>query len=348
MKIDQRSADRFCRAPGDEIRAILLYGPNEGLVRERAEQAARAVVPDANDPFRLASLSMATLRDDPARLADELGALSFGGGRRVVRVNAAGDALTGAIESALALPGDALLLVEAGELGPRSSLRLFFERADKSVAAVPCYEESVASAESVIAAQLREAGFAIDDDAAARLIERTSGDRAQLRGELGKLVLYLGKAEGRRAAVTRADVDAVIGDGGTLSLDEVCDAVALGDLAALDVAVTRAERQGMAAVPMLRAVARHLMRLHYAAGRVAAGQPADAVMKSLRPPIFFAAQPAFRRQLNQWSPARLAEALQLIADAEADCKSTGTPSSAVCARALLRVAGAARAGRASR
>ncbi len=347
MKIDGRRADGFCRAPDRGIRAILCYGPNEGLVRERADAAAHAVVPDPRDPFRLASLGTTAIKDDPARLADELGALAFGGGQRVVRVSGATDGLSSAIGSALSLPSEALLIVEASELGPRSSLRKLFEAADKTIAAVACYDESVASAGAVIEAHLATLGGTIDDDAAALLIERTSGDRAQLRGELDKLALYVGNASKGPIAIDMNAVEAAIGDGGALSLDLVSDAIALGDLAALDRAVTRAEREGVNAVSMLRAVTRHLLRLHLAAGRVAAGQSVDAVMMSLRPPVFFAAQPAFRRQLAQWSTGRIAEALQLLLDAEADCKSTGVPVEAVAARALLRIAGAARSGRAA-
>ena len=347
MKIDGRKADGFCRAPGKEIRAILCYGPNEGLVRERAEAAARAVVPDARDPFRLCTLSPARIKDDPARLADEIGALAFGGGRRVVQIGGAGDGLSAAIQSALSIVGDALLIVEAGELSPRSSLRKLFEAADKAVAAVPCYDDTSQNATTLIETHLGALGGAIDDDAAAWLVERLSGDRAQIRGELDKLMLYVGASGGGRVVIDKPSAQAVVGDGGELSLDAVCDAVALGDLAALDRAITRAETQGMNAITMLHAVARHLMRLHGAGGRVAAGQSVDAVMASLRPPVFFAAQAAFRRQIAQWSPARLAEALQLVLDAEADCKSTGMPADAIAARALLRLAGAARSRRAS-
>ncbi len=309
--------------------------------------AARAVVPDAHDPFRLSSLSPTVVKDDPARLADELGALAFCGGRRVVHLSGAADGISGAIQSALGVASDALLIVEAGELGPRSSLRKLFEGGDQTGLAVPCYDDSAESAEAMIQTHLGRLGGAMADDAAALLIERTSGDRAQLRGELDKLTLYVGGGGAERFKIERSDVEAAIGDGGALSLDQVCDAIALGDLAALDRAVVRAAREGLHAISLLRSVTRHLMRLHLAAARVAGGQSVDAAMASLRPPIFFAVQPAFRRQLAQWSPGRLAEALQLLLDAEADCKSTGVPAEAVCARTLLRIAGAARSGRAA-
>src|SRR5258708_38788563 len=72
----------FLQRPDPEIRAVLLYGPDGGLVRERAGIIGRTVCPDLNDPFRVADLSAATLAADPARLADETAQLSLTGGRR--------------------------------------------------------------------------------------------------------------------------------------------------------------------------------------------------------------------------------------------------------------------------
>jgi len=344
VKVEARRAEGLCASPPAELRALLLYGPNEGLVRERALKAARAIVPDAHDPFRLSDLAPALVKDDPARLADELGALAFGGGRRVVSLRGATDGLSATIESALETPGDALLIVEAGELGPRSSLRKLFEGATNA-AALPCYDDGVEAAEAIVIKELAGAGLSIEDDALARLIERAGNDRGQLRRALTTLTPYMA-APGAQS-IKRSDVDAVIGDAAELSLDELCDAVGLGDLARLDRAIVRAEREGLHAVALLRAVGRHLARLHRVAADAASGRSLDAAMSALRPPIFFAHQAGFRRQAALWSVGRLADALALLQDAEADCKTTGLPADSVAARTLLRIAGAARSGRAA-
>jgi DNA polymerase-3 subunit delta len=124
MKIDARSADCFAQNPDPKVRAVLLYGPDGGLVRERAQLLTKSVVEDPKDPFRVAELSNSHLKEDPARLNDEAAAISFGGGRRVLRVQDPEEGLAGLFESFLKdLPGDALVVVEAGDLPPRSKLR---------------------------------------------------------------------------------------------------------------------------------------------------------------------------------------------------------------------------------
>src|SRR5262245_64516462 len=86
MKIDARSLARFIKQPDPACQAVLVFGEDSGLVRERAEAIARTVVEDLADPFRVADLTGDTIADDPARLADEAAAMAMTGGRRVVRV----------------------------------------------------------------------------------------------------------------------------------------------------------------------------------------------------------------------------------------------------------------------
>jgi len=135
MIVRPADAERYVARPPADLVAVLVFGPDQGLVRERAERLAKTVVPDLADPFRVSELDDATLGGDPARLADEAASLSMLGGRRVVRVRGAGNGLAKLFESFLENPaGDALIVVEAGDLAKSSALRSAFEDADKAAA----------------------------------------------------------------------------------------------------------------------------------------------------------------------------------------------------------------------
>ena len=86
MKIAFRDIEGFVRQPSPAVRVILVYGPDQGLMRERAKSMAASVVEDLNDPFNVAVLSSDALKEDPARLSDEANAMSMMGGKRLVRV----------------------------------------------------------------------------------------------------------------------------------------------------------------------------------------------------------------------------------------------------------------------
>ena len=335
MKIAPREAERFLREPDPDVRAVLIYGPDGGLVRERAEALHRTVVGDPTDPFRTAELTPADLKDGPARLTDEAAALSMTGGRRAVRLRAADDGLTPVLQEFLAdTPGEALVIVEAGDLSARSPLRKIFEGA-KTGAAVPCYRDDERSLSRIIDESLRTHGLTASPDARAYLAANLGGDRQLTRQELDKLALYKGPAGG---TVELEDAQAIVGDSAERSLEDLAYAVADGNLGELERTLQRSFREGAQPIAVVRAVARHLQRLHLVAGQAAGGAPSDQAIGQLRPPVFWKLKERFKDQAAGWPPRALARALQRLLDAEMASKQTGAPAQVVCARALLETA----------
>jgi len=89
---------------------------------------------------------------------------------------------------------------------------------------------------------------------------------------------------------------------------------------------------------VIRALLRHLQRLHLLASWVAAGASTEEAMRSARPPIFFKEQDSYRRQLRRWSEGRLRDALDLVAEAEFRMKQTGPRPDTICREALFSIA----------
>ena len=99
------------------------------------------------------------------------------------------------------------------------------------------------------------------------------------------------------------DARAVVADSAALSLDDALLAAAEGDGAALDRALARVFQEGESPVSVIRALLRHLQRLHLLAAQIAGGRSVDEAMRAARPPIFFKQQDSYRRQLTRWSEA---------------------------------------------
>ncbi|MBM3480621.1 MAG: DNA polymerase III subunit delta [Alphaproteobacteria bacterium] len=337
MKIDFKGVERFLKAPDKAARAILVFGPDEGLVRERAAALARSVVEDLADPFRVAEFSGDVLASDPAKLADEAAALAFGGGRRVVRVRGCGNAAAPAFKSFLDAPvGDALVVAEAGELDTRSALRKLFEGAPNA-AALACYGDEGRDLVAVIRAALQAEGVRAADDAVAWLAQRLGGDRAATRSEIAKLATYAGPG----AEVSLADARAVVGETAELDADDAVQAAALGDVAALGRALDRLDAEGASAVAILRTAQRFFVRLHVCACHVSAGADASGAMARLRPPVFWKEQDVYKRALRRLDERALARALSLLLAAERAAKSgLGRAGTLAAQRALYAIAGA--------
>ncbi|MFN4353923.1 DNA polymerase III subunit delta [Parvibaculum sp.] len=346
MKIAPREADRFVAKPDPKAVAILVYGPDAGLVTSRIKTMMKTVVEDLADPFRIAELSDSDLRSDPARLADEAAAISMLGGRRIVRVRGAADGLTKIFDGFLGGPaGDALVLVEAGELGPRSSLRLLFEGAENA-AAIACYADDRGALEGVIRTRLAAEGLAPEPAALQYLLDNLGSDRGVTQNELEKLILYAGPGKpGEKREVTLDDARASVGDNAGSSLDEVIDAAMEGNMDSLDTALSRARAADTNAIAILNALSRHLTQLHLAAARIETGSDIDGAMRGFRPPVHFSRKNSVQRQIRGWNRKKLDRALALVLEAEIQCKSAGQPDTAICGQTLLRIAQGARAGK---
>ncbi len=334
MKLSFREIEPFVKKPDPSARVVLIYGPDGGLMKERSRTIGLSVVADINDPFNAATLRAETLESDPARLSDEASAISMMGGDRLIRVEDAADKLTPLIKEYLENPAaHALVVLEAGELGPKSSLRLLCEKAPNA-AALPCYVEDERDLGRLIRETLQAEDLGIEGDAAAWLAAGIAGDRLRARSELEKLITYKGSD---RSAVTLADVRAVCGEAGALALDDLVYAAAGNDGARALKTYAQLTEEGTAFVVVLRSLQNHFRRLHLVRAHMEEGQAQDIAIKKLSPPLFFKQEPAFRAQLQRWSLKGLAAILHRLSELEAQCKKTGAPVETLCAQAILGI-----------
>lgn len=340
MKLKPGQIESFLRHPDPGIRAILVYGPDGGLARERAANLAGAVVPDPEDPFLVADLSGEDIAGDPALLLDEAAAIPLTGGRRLVRVReaspsspGAGEIVAGAVRTLLEdPPGDSLVIMQAGDLGPRAPLRKLFEAANNGVA-IPCYADQGAELDRLITEILGSRDILVAPDAKAWLSANLGSDRGVTRAELEKLALYAG--DGGR--LEQADVEACVDDNGLQSMDRIVLAAGGGDRTELDRALAAGLEEGQNPVSILRAMNWHLQRLQWIKAGLAAGLDGRRAAQGLQPPIFVMFVDRFVAQARRWSEPGLARAMESVVEAEKLCKRTGMPMASICGRALLHV-----------
>lgn len=338
MIVKSGDADRFAAKPPATLKAALFYGPDQGLVHERAEKMAKSIVDDLSDPFRVIDFEESALTSDGARLFDEAAAISMLGGRRVIRVRTGANALAKLFESFLEdAVGDALVVVEGGDLAKNAALRKVFEEADNG-AAIACYGDTAQNLSGVVRDALKAEGLTISAEALDDAVSRLGSDRGVTRQELAKLALY---AHGQKS-VGLEDVRAVMGDEAEVRVDEICDAAGEGDLKRLDLALERVWGEDTSAIAVVRAVMGHFQKLLQVKVAGERGENVDAAMRKIWPPVHFSRTSSFKAQANRWSEAKLSDALDSLLDTEALCKTTAVPNEAVLGRALFNIAAMAR------
>ncbi len=342
MKLTYRDIEPFVRKPDPRARVILVYGPDAGLVKERAAVMGKTVVADLNDPFNAVTLTGDMLSNDPARLNDEANAMSMLGGSRLIRIEDADDALTPLIKDYLANPSPHnLIIIECGNLASKSPLRALCEKSD-AAASVPCYVDEGRDLATLIRDTLRQNGYGIEPDALSWLAVNIAGDRQRVRSELDKIVLYMGPVapdaqSQQRPPITLADILACCGEAGAEGLDDLANAVASSQAEQALRCYNRLLQEGVAAVAMLRAMQSHFRRLHITLARMEQGFNLEEAMRKLTPAVFFKQQDSFKAQLRRWTPGQIENLMQRLAALEAQTKQTGTPVETLCGQAILSI-----------
>ena len=346
MKVAGGRVAGFLKAPDPAVYAVLIYGRDRGLARERSKALATGFKLDPSDPFVGVDLTDEELKSDPARVGDELRALSFGGGGKLVRVVIPNEQRAGVLVDLMGeLDADAFepagrLIIEAGDLPARSKLRKTFESARRG-AAIACYIEGPQELANLLDAALKDAGRTIEPDARAALLPQLEGDHALARGEIDKLLIYKGDEPGD---ITLADVEAISVGAEIGDFDGVTSAVLDGDAGGADRAVRRATASGLVGVALCRALLRAVSQLEAAAILIADGQPVDAAIGAVRPPLFGPARAAAKRRLQSWDAPRLEIARSHILACETRLKQTGAPDAALIGRLVFALAQLARKG----
>ncbi|WP_022720481.1 DNA polymerase III subunit delta [Rhodopseudomonas sp. B29] len=324
----------FLARPDAGKPVVLLYGPDAGLVRERADAVIAASLDDPKDPFALVRLEGDELASEPSRLVDEALAIPMFGGRRAIRVRAGSRSFASGVEALLETPPrDCRVVIEAGDIKPDHALRKACEKAASAVA-IGCYPDAEADLGRLIDDELRASNLSIARDARTVLVSLLGGDRQASRNELRKLVLY---AHGQ-SEVTLDDVMVCVSDASDLKLDVIVDAAFGGKPAVVESEFAKAMVAGTYPGQIIAAAQRHAAFLHKISLAVEGGTPAASALDSTFPRLHFSRKGAAETALRQFSPPRLAQLIEQLASAALDSRKQANLGAAIAQRALLSIA----------
>ncbi len=339
-----RDISAYMAKPHFNQKVILLYGPDQGLVTERADVIASHSGVDLADPFCLIRLDADDAAADSARLADEAHTIGMFGGARLIRVSGTtrrdlGKAIKPLLQTP---PEDAIVLIESGDLKRNSGLLNQLSKSPNALC-IACYQDLDSALEQLIDEEIVSKNLKIDRETRVFVKSLLGDNRMVSRGELAKLALYCSG----RDMVTVEDVRNIMGDASKLVMDELIDAVSVGNAARLQEVLPKAIEAGNSADMITWAVLRHFQFLHLARSKVEQKrQPASSVIDGARPPIHFSRKDAVKRALGIWPLERIGRALTRLDGTFFECRQkadaapslTGTTLLALCleAQALSR------------
>lgn len=329
-----REIDAYLAKPDSGRPIVLLYGPDAGLVRERADALVASAVDDPNDPFAMVRMDGDDLAAAPSRLVEEAMTIPMFGGRRAIRVRAGSKSFAAGVETLSIEPiKDCRIIIEAGELRPESPLRKVCEKA-KTAVAIACYPDSERDLAKLIDDELRVSNLKLATDARASLMALLGGDRQASRNEIRKLVLY---AHGQ-SEVTLDDVMAVVADASELKIDPIVDAAFAGNPAIVETEFAKAMTAGTYPGMVVMAAQRQAASLHKASLLVEEGMSASQAAESGFPRLHFSRKTTVESALRALTPSRLAAIIEQLGIAALETRRQTLLSQDIAQRALMSIA----------
>ena len=336
-----RDIEAFLAKPQFDRKIILFFGPDDGLVTERADDLAKKCDVDLSDPFSVIRLDADDVAADPARLADEAHTINMFGGGRLIRISGTTRRdLSKSLKPVLATPPeDSIILIEAGDLKKSSALRKSVE-ASKNALGIPCYQDDAAALDRLIDQEIVAAGLSMDHDTRTELRALLGDNRRVSRGELTKLALYCSDQK----SVQLHHVREIVGDASKLVIDDVIDAVIIGDAEQLQLTLPKAFEANYSPDVIIMTALRQFQILHRARANVEQNrQSVSTVIGSLRPPLHFSRKNAVSRAISTWTLERLTRALGRLNTAMLDCRRLSETAPSLAGTTLLALCLEARA-----
>ena len=229
MKLTGAAANGYFKAPDKTHTGLLIFGADPMRVAAKRQEAIAALVgPNGDEEMRLTRMSGSDLRKDAAQLNDAIKAQGFFPGHRVAFVEDATDGLSKIIDQALAdwKPGDAQVVVTAGQLTAKSALRKVFE-AHRNAVAIGIYDDPPSRDE--IEQTLRTAGLETQSRDVLDSLFALAGtlEPGDFRQTIEKVGLY---KRGDTEPLSVADIMACAPQSADVDIDDVLEVVSTGQV----------------------------------------------------------------------------------------------------------------------
>ncbi|SFS20167.1 DNA polymerase III subunit delta [Yoonia litorea] len=339
MKLSGPAAKEYLRKPDAAHTAILIFGADAMRVADARTQSIKFLVgPQGEEEMRLTRINAADLRKDPALLDDAIKAQGFFPGHRVAFVEDATDGLAKTLEAALAdwQPGDAQVIITAGQLTAKSALRKVVEN-HRNAVSIGLYDDPPSGADIELA--ISDAGLERpSQDVMDQLLSLANSlEPGDFRQTLEKISLY---KLSDNTPLTLEDVAACAPQSADADVDDILDAVTDGQPDQLGPLLRNLTAQGVLPVTLCIQATRHFRRLHMVASDP--NGPASGVGR-LRPPVFGPRRDKISRQAGRWGRDRLERALTALTDLDLQLRSAqSAPPAALAERTFIRLAMIAR------
>ena len=317
---------------GTKYPPILLYGPNEGLVRENVLKIKKIL--NKNNAEEV-SFTGKLINDQPEVLVDEIHTVSMFNEQKIIIIEQPVDKNIDLFEDYFSkLPEKILIMVIASNLTKKSKLRKFFENSDKYFSCAN-YEDDFRSNSQQIHNLEKSINKNLNKDIKNYLNQNLSSDRMISKNEINKITLLYSEND---QIPELEHIKLIFNNNADLGLNKISQLTFSGQPNRVSIDLNKIFDEGVNPVAIIRVMLNYVQRIQVTQIALKKNNDFDSAIKSLKPPVFWKDKDNFKLHCKKWPIKETVLNFNLLVDTELNCKSNYNLSNILCERALINIA----------
>ena len=311
---------------------ILLYGPNEGLIRENLDKIKKIFKKNNAEEI---SFTGKLIDEQPEIFNDEIKTVSMFNDKKIIFIEQAIDKNISLFEDNFEnLPDQILIIVIANNLSKSSKIRKFFESSSKYISCAN-YEDDLKTNSQQIQELENSIKKIFDKDIKIYLNQNLSNDRMISKNEIDKIVLlYSDNNEEPKLDV----IQSIFNDSADSGLNQIPKVVFSGKPKKVSIFLNKVFAEGVNPIAIIRTLLNYVQRIELTQVALKKNKDFDVAIKGLKPPVFWKEKDLFKLHCMKWPINETIANFNLLVEAELYCKSDYHLTNILCERALIKIA----------
>jgi len=311
---------------------ILIYGPNEGLVRDNFLKLKEIF--NQNNAEEI-SFTGKLINDQPEALIDEIQTVSMFNDQKIIIIEQPIDKNIELFEEAFtALPDHTLIIILASNLTKTSKIRKFFENSEQYFSCAN-YEDDFRSNSQQIQNLEKSINKTLNRDIKNYLNQNLSSDRMISKNEIEKLILLYAEND---QIPELENIKLIFNDNPDLGLNKISQLAFSGQPKKVSINLNKIFAEGVSPVAIIRVMLNYVLRIQTTQIALKKTNDFDSAIKSLKPPVFWKDKDNFKLHCKKWPINQTILNFNLLVDTELNCKSDYNLTNILCERALINIA----------
>ena len=299
----------------DLFNVYLLYAENSGLKKDII-QTITLLKEKNNFKYKKIEFDAEEILKNQNNFYNLIFSGSLFDEKKIIIVNRADDKLIEIIDDIASKKiEDTLIFFKADKLEKKSKIRNLFEK-NKNLVCIACYQDNIFDLRKIIDNELKESNIKISSESISLLIERSIGDRNNLRNEIEKLKKY----SINKKTISHDEIKQLSNMTENYQNDYIVNACLSGEKTklkkVLDENIFLIEEFFL----LFKTLSKKIHRLINIKKIYQNENNMDKVFLMIKPPIFWKEKDEVKKQINLWNEQKLNIIVKKMNEVELHCK----------------------------